>query len=84
MTPEEKARELINKMNNVDLNCDNESMCMLYPHALECALIVVDEMLAIIHNVYGIDEGEIFWDGYGIDEGEIFLNEVKKEIIKLK
>jgi hypothetical protein len=32
-------------MNNVDLNCKNESMCMLYPHAIECALIAVDEII---------------------------------------
>jgi hypothetical protein len=50
MTPEEKAIELINKMNNVDLNCENESMCMLYPHALECALISVDEIKTILYD----------------------------------
>ena len=50
MTPEEKAIELINKMNNVDLNCENESMCMLYPHALECALIAVDEIKTILYD----------------------------------
>ena len=38
---------LINRMNNVDLNCENESMCMLYPHAIECALITVDEILKL-------------------------------------
>jgi len=45
MTPKEKCKELLHKMNNVDLNCKNESMCMLYPHAVECAIIAVDEML---------------------------------------
>ena len=50
MTPEEKAIELINKMNNVDLNCENESMCMLYPHALECALISVEEIKTILYD----------------------------------
>lgn len=45
MTAKENAEYLINKMNNVDLNCKNESMCMLYPHAIECALIAVDEII---------------------------------------
>jgi hypothetical protein len=45
MTPKEKAKELLHKMNNVDLSCDNESMCMLYPHAIECSIIAVDEIL---------------------------------------
>jgi hypothetical protein len=45
MTAKENAEYLINRMNNVDLNCKNESMCMLYPHAIECALIAVDEII---------------------------------------
>ena len=45
MEPKDKALELINRMNNVDLNCKNESMCMLYPHAIECALIAVVEII---------------------------------------
>jgi len=45
MTPQEKAKELVERMFNVDLQCDNEAMCMLYPHAIKCALIAVDEVL---------------------------------------
>jgi len=45
MTPKEKAKELVEKMFNVDLDCENESMCMLYLHAVRCALIAVDEIL---------------------------------------
>ena len=45
MTPKEKAKELVEKMFNVDLGCENEAMCMLYPHAVRCALIAVDEVL---------------------------------------
>jgi hypothetical protein len=45
MTPKEKAKELVEKMFNVDLQCDNEAMCMLYPHAIKCALIAVEEIL---------------------------------------
>ena len=44
MTPKEKAKELTEKMFNVDLNCSNESMCMLYPHALLCALIAAENI----------------------------------------
>jgi hypothetical protein len=45
MSPKDKARELAEKMFNVDLDCENEAMCMLYPHAVRCALIAVDEVL---------------------------------------
>jgi len=45
MTAKEKAKELVQRMFNVDLQCDNEAMCMLYPHAIKCALISVDEVL---------------------------------------
>lgn len=72
MTPQEKAKELVHKMFNVDLQCDNEAMCMLYPHAIKCALISVDEI---------IDTHQ--WDG-GIDYDEMrYWEEVKHEIEKL-
>lgn len=45
MVAKEKAKELVENMFNVDLKCDNEAMCMLYPHAIKCALIAVDEIL---------------------------------------
>lgn len=45
MTEKEKAKELVERMFNVDLQCDNEAMCMLYPHAIKCALIAVEEIL---------------------------------------
>lgn len=45
MTAKEKAKELVERMFNVDLQCDNEAMCMLYPHAIKCALIAVEEIL---------------------------------------
>lgn len=48
MTPKEKAKELVERMFNVDLQCDNEAMCMLYPHAIKCALIAVDEMMLVL------------------------------------
>ena len=46
MRPLEKAQELVNKMFKCDQYTPEESMAMLYPHALECALIAVDEILA--------------------------------------
>jgi hypothetical protein len=45
MKAKEKAIELVERMFNVDLDCENESMCMLYPHAVKCAIIAVDEIL---------------------------------------
>ena len=45
MVAKEKAKELVENMFNVDLKCDNEAMCMLYPHEIKCALIAVDEII---------------------------------------
>ena len=73
MTPKEKAIELINKMNNVDLNCANESMCMLYSHALKCALIAVDEII----NQY--NSGMFDYKILNKEESD-YWNEVKTEI----
>lgn len=73
MTPKEKAQELVEKMFNVDLQCDNEAMCMLYPHAIKCALIAVEEMLDFRNALY-INEGSLAHE---------YLLEVKHEIEKL-
>ncbi len=73
MTAKEKCKELLHKMNNVDLNCDNESMCMLYPHAIECAIIAVDEILKPSFNDYvKMKSITRYWE------------EVKKEILIIK
>lgn len=45
MTPVEKANELVNKMFNCDKSTPEESMAMLYPHALQCAIIAVEEIM---------------------------------------
>lgn len=45
MTAKEKAKELVNKMFNCDKSTPEESMAMLYPHAKQCALIAVDEIM---------------------------------------
>jgi hypothetical protein len=69
MNPEEKAKELVQNMFNVDLKCDNEAMCMLYPHAIKCALIAVDELIEAVR--------------YLDDDSQYFYQEVKHEIEKL-
>jgi hypothetical protein len=47
MTPVEKAQEIVNKMFNCDKFTDDTAMAMLYPHALQCAIIAVDEIFDI-------------------------------------
>ena len=49
MTAKEKAKELVNKMFNCDNSTPEESMAMLYPHAKQCALIAVAEILENSH-----------------------------------
>lgn len=56
MTPKERAIELVERMFNVDLDCKNESMCMLYPHAVRCAIIAVDEIIRVLQ-----DEQDWYW-----------------------
>jgi hypothetical protein len=72
MTPKEKAKELVQKMFNVDLDCDNESMCMLYPHAKLCALIAIEFAMEFA----GGDINERF-------DKILYLVEVKHEINQL-
>jgi hypothetical protein len=73
MTPQEKAKELINKMFNCDKSTPEESMAMLYPHAKQCALIAVELALEFCR---GKDMNEEF-------DMILFLVEVKDEIEKL-
>jgi hypothetical protein len=76
MTPQKKAEELVNKMFNCDNSTPEESMAMLYPHAKQCALIAVDEIISLMikfHNRHIED-----------NSNEItFWQEVKQEINKL-
>jgi hypothetical protein len=52
MTPVEKANELVNKMFNCDKFTDDTAMAMLYPHALQCARIAVEEIMDLgLHDV---------------------------------
>lgn len=70
-----KAEELVDKMYNCDKSTPNEAMAMLYPHAKQCALIAVDEILNLLINVYEFDE---------FDNGKVeYWKEVKIEIEKL-
>jgi len=75
MTPKEKCKELLHKMNNVDLNCKNESMCMLYTHAVECAIISVDE---IINSIKKYDILELAYTLYWQEVKEQLLIEKSK------
>lgn len=62
MTPVEKAKELVNNMFNCDKSTPEESMAMLYPHALQCALITADETLRALHfNVWTNVEEIKYW-----------------------
>ena len=85
MTPQEKAKELVNKMFNCDKSTPDESMAMLYPHAKQCALIAVDEIMKAPHeNNYielipsDADDTDWFWNKF-----DDYWNEVKTEIEKL-
>ena len=72
MKPKDKAKELVEKMFNVDLDCENKAMCMLYPHAVRCALVTVDEILNwVIVGTYDYESLNEYW------------LEVKQELEKL-
>jgi len=69
MTPKEKANELVHKYNN------NEQLYYLITvyHAIECAIIAVDELLNDCDASSPFEEKRInYWQ------------EVKEELIKLK
>jgi hypothetical protein len=72
MIPKEKAKQLVENMFNVDLKCDNEAMCMLYPHAIKCALISVENI------VEALDANQ--WQNRNVID---FYTQVKHEIEKL-
>jgi hypothetical protein len=69
MTPKEKALELVDKMYNVDFHDDAREISMRYPHAIKCALIAIDMILALC------------WNGNTI--ALKYWEEVKTEIEKL-
>jgi hypothetical protein len=49
MTAKEKANELVGKMYNVDFHDDAREIGMRYPHAKQCALIAVDEIISTVN-----------------------------------
>ena len=70
MTPEKKAKELVERFINSD------SMIFSLKGAKECALIAVDEMQLVMTSL---------WKAAGINEQHrsTYLEEVKQEIEKL-
>jgi len=82
MTPEEKAKELVEKMYESDYcginHFPNNSYCecteINYFQAKQCALIAVDEIL---------EETDTYYDTLIASERKLFLEEVKQEIEKL-
>jgi hypothetical protein len=59
MTPVEKAKELVENMFFCDKSTPDESMAMLYPHAKQCALIAVDEIISNRQRIKDIDK--LYW-----------------------
>lgn len=51
MTPKEKAIELVDKMHNVDFDDIYDLPSMQYAHAIQCALIAVDECIELLINL---------------------------------
>jgi hypothetical protein len=75
MTPQEKAKELIN--NFMDLSEEQEydtPRYMTKEMAIQCALIAVNEI---------INSEKFIWGGYNRDEYRRYFQEVKIEIEKL-
>ena len=73
MTSKEKAKQLVNKMFNCDKSTPKESMAMLYPHAKQCALIAVEEILEMDLPILE-EDADGFYD---------YWEQVKHEIEKL-
>ena len=73
MTPQEKAKELLDKMTT-----NAHSLIYKNQYAKECALIAVDEILSIVNNPY-------YNNVYYHDSSLIatYYKEVKQEIEKL-
>jgi len=72
MTPQEKAKELVDKFINADVVWE-----FTYGCAKQCALIAVDEIIQIVPTVYVTDDNEIH-SGH-----RQYWQKVKQEIQKL-
>ena len=77
MTPKEKAKELFNKMFNVDDPMGSYPMC--YETAKQCALIAVDEIIKTLNN----DIQDINVVGNVLLDLIDYWREVKQEIEQL-
>jgi hypothetical protein len=71
MTPQEKAKELVNKFIMNVLDRDGTSAMNLF-EVKQCVLIAVDELIELSKYTYGYYE----WD--------YFYEEVKKELLNVK
>lgn len=72
MTPQDKAKELVDKMYMLDDPNGNYPMC--FDIAKECALVAVEEVRFFHERLFYATEGSLFDD---------YLNKVKHEIEKL-
>jgi branched-subunit amino acid permease len=83
MTPQEKAKELINRYSEIEIEpgrFDGYITMNLY-EAIKCAIIAVDEILKTIMSRYLINNQEVA--NFQIEK-MVYWQEVKEELIKLK
>ena len=76
MTPQEKAKELVNKFNKIDSDSemfDGFKMTLFYSQ--RCALIAVDEIMQHAENSY--------YNKDIINGAKLYWKEVKQEIEKI-
>lgn len=83
MTPQEKAKEIVEKMFFCDKSTPDESMAMLYPHAKQCALITVDEMIEFEDRIVNQIREITQLSGREFKDESRFWQQVKHEIEKL-
>ena len=79
MTAKEKAKELFDKMYQVDDIMGNYPMC--FDTSKKCALIAVDEIIKASPSLPILSDSGTY--GNDIIENNIYWNEVKEEITKL-
>lgn len=83
MTPKEKAKELVDKMYNVDFHDDAREISMQYRHAKQCALIAVDEIIESNPTEYNEKFNLNPYHSECMESSIKYWNEVKQEIEKL-
>jgi hypothetical protein len=83
MTPQERAKDLVNKYKNPfnRIGCIPPSETMFDSTAKQCALIAVDEILNVIPNEYlDVWQGETYM---AINEDIAYWERIKQEIRKI-